>query len=106
MISQEIQHGIKTIVHSFLPDAQIFLFGSRSGNTFRQDSDYDLLIVTEETYPPKEKMNLESKICKTLTWSLNAPFDIILHSKDEVGRFRNSKGYIIYYALKEAVELL
>ncbi|GAA4308702.1 nucleotidyltransferase domain-containing protein [Compostibacter hankyongensis] len=105
MSTQETLYSIKSTVHSFLPDARVFLFGSRSSGTQQADSDYDLLVVTQEAYAPREKMNWESKIRKALVWSLHAPFDVILQSKHEVDRYRNSKGYITYYALKDAVEL-
>jgi predicted nucleotidyltransferase len=105
MSHQETLNTIKATVHSFLPGAQVLLFGSRARRESHQDGDYDLLVVTEETYAPKEKMNWESKIRKALVWSLHAPFDVILQSKNEVDRYKNSKGYIIYYALKDAVRL-
>ena len=69
------------------------------------DSDYDLLVITQETYTPRLKMNLESKIRKALVNELNLPFDVIIQSKKEVSKKKNLSGHIVYYAMKEAIEI-
>ena len=35
----------------------------------------------------------------------NLPFDVIIQSKKEVSEKKNLSGYIVYYAIKEAVEI-
>ncbi len=42
---------IKRLVNEHLPGCQILLFGSRASGHDARDSDYDLLIITEETLP-------------------------------------------------------
>lgn len=69
------------------------------------ESDYDLLIVTADTFAPRIKMNWENKIRKALVYSLKAPFDVILESQNELEEKRNLTGHIVYYAMKEAVEI-
>lgn len=101
----QTQHTIKSTVNSFLPDAQVLLFGSRARGEFAKDSDYDLLIVTQDTFAPRIKMNWESKIRKALVNTLNLPFDIIIQSKKEVSEKRELRGHIVYYAMKDAVEI-
>ncbi len=93
------------MVNSFLPDAQILLFGSRAREEFSKDSDYDLLIVTRETFAPRVKMNLESKIRKALVNALNMPFDIIIQSKKEVAEKKKLPGHIVHYAMKDAIKI-
>lgn len=105
MEEQEVYSKIKSVVHSFLPGAQVLLFGSRARGVAHKDSDYDLLVVTEKSISPKEKMNLQSKINKALAWALEVPFDLLLKDTSEVERYKNAKAHIIYYALKEAVKL-
>jgi predicted nucleotidyltransferase len=105
MITGQTQHTIKSMVNSFLPDAQVLLFGSRARGEFAKDSDYDLLIVTQDTFAPRIKMNWESKIRKALVNTLNLPFDIIIQSKKEVSEKRELRGHIVYYAMKDAVEI-
>ncbi len=105
MGSTEIRHTIKSTVHSFLPDAQVLLFGSRARGEGDAYSDYDLLIVTNDTYTPRGKMDWENRIRKALVLSLDAPFDVILQSKAEVNEKKNLLGHIVHFALKEAVEI-
>jgi predicted nucleotidyltransferase len=104
-VTKQIHHTIKSLVNSFLPNAQVLLFGSRARGEFSSDSDYDLLIVTNETFAPRVKMNWESKIRKALVNKLNLPFDVIIQSKKEVAQKKDLLGHIVYYAMKEAVEI-
>lgn len=105
MKNEELLHKIKLTVHSHLPDAKIFLFGSRARGEYNIHSDYDLLIITGQNYSAKEKMNWESKIGRDLVYSFHAPFDVILQSEKEISITRGSKGHIAYYALKDGIEI-
>lgn len=102
---QQTLHTIKSTVNSFLPESKVLLFGSRATGKADHESDYDLLIVTSDTFAPRIKMNWENKIRKALVYSLNAPFDVILESEKEVSEKKNLTGHIVYYAMKEAVEI-
>lgn len=93
------------MLHSFLPDAEVLLFGSRARNESNNQSDYDLLIVTQDTFAPRTKMEWENKVRKALVRLFNAPFDVILQSRSEVKEKRNLLGHIVYFALKDAVVL-
>ena len=104
-MKDQIHHTIKSMVNSFLPNAQVLLFGSRARGESTIDSDYDLLVITRETYAPRVKMNWESKIRKALVNELNLPFDVIIQSEKEVSQKKNLSGHIVYYAMKEAVEI-
>jgi predicted nucleotidyltransferase len=105
MSYHQILHTIKSTVNSFLPESKVLLFGSRARGDGDQESDYDLLIVTTDTFAPRVKMNWENKIRKALVYSLKAPFDVILESENEVNEKKGLTGHIIYYAMKEAVEI-
>jgi predicted RNA-binding protein len=50
-------------------------------------------------------MNWESKIREALVNELNLPFDVIIQSKKEVSKKKNLSGHIVYYAMKEAIEI-
>jgi len=105
MNSRETLYTIKSTVHAFLPGAQVLLFGSQARGNNTKHSDYDILVITQQTYAPREKINWESKISKALVNLLHAPFDVILQSNEEINLRKNSKGHIVYYAFKDAVEL-
>lgn len=105
MNRQETLYTIKSTVQAFLPDAQVLLFGSRARENDTKYSDYDILVITQQVYAPREKINWESKISKALVNLLRAPFDVILQSDEEINLRKNSKGHIVYYAMKDAVKL-
>lgn len=105
MTSQQAYHTIKSTVESFLPDSKVLLFGSRARKDASKESDYDLLIVTNTTFEPRIKMDWESKIRKALVFSLKMPFDVLVESEKEVNEKKDLQGHIIYYAMKEAVEI-
>ena len=105
MNRQETLYTIKSTVQAFLPDAQVLLFGSRARENDTKYSDYDILVITQQAYAPREKINWESKISKALVNLLRAPFDVILQSDEEINLGKNSKGHIVYYAMKDAVKL-
>jgi uncharacterized protein len=95
---------IKLIAHQYLPDAQVLLFGSRARNQYRNDSDYDILLIIDENLSPKEKMPIITKIRKSLLQS-DIRSDILIQSKIEVEKNKNLPGHIIRSILNEAIIL-
>lgn len=98
-------NSIKTTVLSHLPDAKVLLFGLMARGDFNTHSDYDLLIVTKHSINLMEKMNIETRISKSLVYLLHVPFDVLLYSEQDVELKKNAKGFILYHALKDAIEL-
>lgn len=96
---------IKNTIHQFLPDAKVLLFGSWIRGEETPDSDIDLLLVTEAQLTPRSKMEFEKKIRQQLTQTFVLPFDIIVQTKDDVKQKKELLGHIVYYAIKEGVEL-
>lgn len=105
MNTPETFHAIKTTVQSFLPGARVLIFGSRARGNHHPYSDYDVLVITPDALAPEEKMNRETVISKTLVTLFRAPFDVIVQSKKEIADRENAKGHIVYYAMKDAVEI-
>lgn len=105
MSNKEFLNSIKTTVLSYIPDAKVLVFGSRARGDFNTHSDFDLLVVTKNTIGAKEKMDMESRISKSLVYSLHKPFDVLLYSQLEVELKKNARGLIIFHALKDAIEL-
>ena len=105
MNQNHIYKQIKDTVYEYLPNCKVLLFGSRARLDYNPNSDYAILVVTPNTIAPKDKMNLESAISKQLVYLIKAPFDVLLHSQNEVDLKKNSKGFIVFHALKDAIEL-
>ena len=95
---------IKLITHQYLPDAQVLLFGSRARNQYKNDSDYDILLVVNENLSQKEKIPIITKIRKSLLQS-EIRSDILIQSKNEIEKNKNLPGHIIRSILKEAIIL-
>jgi uncharacterized protein len=94
---------ITEIVHGFLPDARILLFGSQARGDFDEQSDFDLLIITPEKFDFDTKLEFRSMIHENLVKSIHKPFDLLMHSEDEVQKSKNLPGHIIKYALAEGI---
>jgi predicted nucleotidyltransferase len=60
--NQYILSQVKNKIHQIDPNAKIFLFGSRARNDFRDDSDWDFLILTNQ----KISQDLKNRISDLL----------------------------------------
>jgi len=95
---------IKISVKSHLPDAEVRLFGSRARSDSDINSDYDILIITEQVLTPKEKFPIKTSIRKELLKS-GIRTDILIQSKKDIAVKKNLPGHIIRNILKEAILL-
>lgn len=104
MANNQTVEVIKITARSFLPDAEVLLFGSRARKDELPDSDYDILVITKTDLIPKEKMMLKTKIRKGLLL-LGIRTDILIQTRSEVDQKKNLPGHIIRKILKEAIIL-
>lgn len=95
---------IRDSVDEFLPDCSILLFGSRARNDYNEDSDYDLMIVTEIAHENNEIRLLKALIRKKLAKN-KIPADIIIQSSAEVESNKKITGHIVRQILKEGIPL-
>lgn len=102
--NDKIHNEIKVLVRTYIPDAQVLLFGSRARNEESPDSDYDILIITEESISSERGISLRTKIRKDLLMK-GYRTDVLLQSKSDVERKRRLPGHIIRNILKEAIIL-
>ncbi len=58
MSREEILKAIKENIHRVVPDARVMLFGSRARGDWHEESDWDILVLTEQEvdYKLKEKV--------------------------------------------------
>jgi predicted nucleotidyltransferase len=104
MTNDQIIDTIKATVREYLPDAEVLLFGSRARKDERSDSDYDILLITNTSLTPKEKLPLRTKIRKALLLD-GIRSDILIQSKSEVDQKKNLPGHIVRRILIEAIVL-
>jgi predicted nucleotidyltransferase len=95
---------IKEVVLEILPGAKVYLFGSRARNTQAEWSDYDIMVVTVKSYPPREKISIRSRISKLLA-KKDIPADILMNSEEEVQIRKDLIGHIVRTIFKEAIAL-
>jgi predicted nucleotidyltransferase len=101
IIKEQITKSLDEMGISF---ENIILFGSRARGDYNEDSDYDILIVTKETYPFKEKIRI-SEVVRDRVVKLHIPSDRIIRSRDEVEYLRDKINSVTREALHEGVTL-
>ena len=83
---------------------KIILFGSRAKGDFKQDSDWDLMIVTDRNLSFLEKRKIIAEMQRRLA-KLKIPNDIILKSEQQFDTMKNYVGCMSYYASKEGLQV-
>ena len=100
---EEIKNTIgKTLEENGVDTFSIYLFGSRAKGLEREDSDYDIVVITRQGFIGKEKFGLLRKIRKSIK-HLGLSIDVILKSADEYREAENNFGSFIYSIRNEMV---
>ncbi|HON06670.1 MAG TPA: nucleotidyltransferase domain-containing protein [Verrucomicrobiota bacterium] len=95
---------LKCLDKSGVKVSRIILFGSRAKGNYSKFSDYDFLIITKQTLPIEQKMEIAKEIRIALA-QLHIASDIIINSEEEVELKKNKIGYVTRYAIKEGVTI-
>jgi len=62
MESSSLLSKVKEAILAIAPDAEVILFGSRARGDYRPDSDWDLLVVTDEADNSKSKHRIRDRL--------------------------------------------
>ncbi len=82
------------------------LFGSRARGDNSCDSDYDIIIVTENALKNPEKRQLKVEIKRMLIENKKMfPFDLLIKSRSEFDDESRFMGNICYDVLREGIAL-
>ncbi|MDP3032985.1 MAG: nucleotidyltransferase domain-containing protein [Rhodocyclaceae bacterium] len=103
MLSTEhslIQQMVDTIIREANPDT-VILFGSRARGDAKENSDVDLLIVEPEPFSPQRSRRQETARLYLALRKLAIPKDLLLYSRDEFARFKDSAHHIVGRAQRE-----
>jgi uncharacterized protein len=95
---------IREIATRFVPGCKVLLFGSRARKEEALDSDYDFLVITQQTIDIREKRTLQSMMRKELA-KFKIPADILIQSEDEINSKKEITGHILKQVLNEGVAI-
>jgi len=96
---------IRETVLTHLPGSRILLFGSRARGDQDRFSDYDLLIITPQTFTPREKIHLSTLLDRAIFNALKIPVDLLINSEEEVFEKKELPGHVVRTALKDGITL-
>jgi len=80
---------------------KIILFGSRARGDYRQDSDWDILIVTKKKLDRRVWEDFSYDTSLALIDMLDKPVDVLIVDKEDYEVKREYKGLIYYWATVE-----
>ena len=95
-----IRRMVDTIVREADPDT-VILFGSRARGDARPDSDVDLLIVEREPFSLQRSRRQETARLYLALRTLAISKDLLLYSRDEFDRLKDSPHHIVGRAQRE-----
>ena len=80
---------------------KIILFGSRARGDYKEDSDWDILIITKSKLPEKVKW----EFWEELDWELAKYVipQIIVVDKESFEKYKQFTGFLYYWAEKEGI---
>ena len=82
---------------------RVILFGSRARGDYREDSDYDILVVVLSDIDRGTRRELARRVRMRLVWELRAPVDVIVTSLDKWRRYRGMVGHLFYSVEREGI---
>jgi predicted nucleotidyltransferase len=105
----KMKEKIKKIINKVLEEKgikieKIILFGSRARGDFKENSDWDLLIIVEEKLSRDERLEILHLIRRKLADEF-IPSDVIIKSREEVEERQKVIGSVIKSAMEEGILL-
>jgi uncharacterized protein len=100
-----IYKTIRETVLTTLPGSRVLLFGSRARGQQDRFSDYDLLVITPQTFTPREKIRLSTLLNREIVNAIKAPIDLLLNSEEEILEKRDLPGHVVRTAIREGIIL-
>lgn len=94
--NSEILKEIKTAIQQEIPDAKIYLFGSRVNGDVHEESDWDILIITNNKLHQERKGKIKDNLYQ-VTLKTGAFFDLVVTNKEE---WENTGKY---YSLRQVI---
>jgi predicted nucleotidyltransferase len=104
-----MKEKIKKIINQVLEEKginveRIILFGSRARGDFKENSDWDLLIIVSNELDLEDKRKISKEIRIKLA-EIFIPCDVLIKSVSEIEYYSNFIGTTTREALKEGIEI-
>ena len=91
---------VRAIVDEVDPE-QVILFGSRARGDATAESDFDFIVVEAGPFGAgRSRHDEEARLYRALA-GCGAPKDILVYSRDDVERWRDSLNHVLARALRE-----
>ena len=101
MTAEGLLEEMADVIAKTVSPERIYLFGSRARGDFREDSDYDLLVVASHDFGPEQtRMSELSRIRRALA-PFRVPKDILVYTSAEMDYWRDSRNHVIGDCLAE-----
>ncbi len=105
MDTPSIYKTIRETGSANIPDARVLLFGSRARGEQDKFSDYDLMVIMQQNFAPREKIRLSTLLNHAIVKALKIPVDLLINSEEEVLEKQDLPGHIVRTAIREGVIL-
>ena len=100
MTEPPIDEIVQKIVRAFHP-RRIVMFGSRAREEAGPQSDLDLFVEMETDLKPMERRRAVDRLFGLRGWAM----DIVVYTPEEVNRFKNVVGTLLYTLVREGKTL-
>ena len=104
-ITEEIIREITARIVEQATPAKVVLFGSCAKGEIGRDSDVDLLVVEDQPFGPDRSRYQEIDRLLRALRGVKVPVDLLLFSREEVEKWRDTTNHIVRIALKEGKTL-
>lgn len=100
-VTQELLTEATRIIVAAADPEQVILFGSHARGEAHANSDVDLLVVESAPFGPERSRYREMARLEVAMARFPVATDILVYSREEIERFRNSTCHLVYQALRE-----
>ncbi len=95
-----LERMVRAIVDEVAPE-QVILFGSRARGDATAESDYDLIVVEAAPFDEgRSRISEAARLYRALA-EFEAEADVLVYSRDDVDRWRDSLNHVLARALRE-----
>lgn len=100
VVLERIRHVVYSVARRYgVGVVKIVLFGSRARGDYREDSDWDIMVVVDRRLSRRDKLRLWYDIYR----ELDIPADILIVDKDTLEKYKRYPGLMYRYALSEGI---